>query len=366
MIDKSTLPAAVLQMALHVEHAASTAQHTAVTDLEAASNHNTAAVPVSHLHIPKCGGTSWALMLQHSAKYAHVGHDGLHPLPSPLPSPAPSPGGETCFRETGTVFRPRPGVVRTMMARSPHAHVYSQYLECRYSSWGHWATNSSAGLFHTLSMVDGFRAWLKHFDPTRWNPSHGDFGCYNPRSMQARALTCGGTGVGVDVHHVTSSTYVPDAHVREAIYKMRDHLEFVGLVELFPESWCLLLVRTLGTRPIPRSCNCLERVSIQVPTYSHGVPPHSVSSLPKDVLERIDALTTADTQLYVASMQRFLGEVVDVEERVFKPAGYRLLCDDRLEQLRRSTSYLNVSTNWVWARTNARTLTNAWSHHPKR
>ena len=80
-----------------------------------------------------------------------------------------------------------------MLFREPRAHVVSQYFECRDSEWargnkakwemlhGAFPRNSSK-----RDPYAGFKQWIRHFA----SGSQDDYGCYDPRDMQARYVTC--------------------------------------------------------------------------------------------------------------------------------------------------------------------------------
>lgn len=69
-----------------------------------------------------------------------------------------------------------------------------------------------------------------------------------------------------------------------------------------------------------------------------------IGQLPIDIVEQIDALTAADTKLYVAAAQRLLATLKGMQAAIRResPAweGFTLLCPARLERLMTKTSYL--------------------------
>lgn len=168
---------------------------------------------VVHLHIPKAAGFTWNRLLKDV--FGNVG------------------GGERCFE---AVYEGRAkGVTHTALFRSPRTHVLSQYVMCSFSDWGQTATHGRRlprpASTSAADIGDGFRRWVGFFG-SQWQPQDGHFNCYNPRSMQARALTCEGSTAAAQ--HGASQRRLPP--LPDAVANMH-RLEHVGLIELLPESW---------------------------------------------------------------------------------------------------------------------------------
>ena len=85
------------------------------------------------------------------------------------------------------------------MLRSPRAHVYSQFLQCKHDEWGLRVTNGT-GFPRSGLDTDGFARWIQHFRGGRWRRDGviDDFGCYNPHNMQAKPASS-------DAHHLRAS-----------------------------------------------------------------------------------------------------------------------------------------------------------------
>jgi hypothetical protein len=217
-------------------------------------------------------------------------------------------------------------------------------------------------------LIGGFRTWLRHFD-AGWVASQGDWHCYHPRSMQARAMTCS-LGKNTSTHHVlggSASNAFPDGNAAIRAMRAIDH---IGVVDLFYESWCVLL-HTVGTAPLPASCDCRHTPARRraaaafypsqpwdpVPLkrrdddttdhaadeihYDHSqpgeaIPPHSVASLPPDVLKLIDALTRADQALFRAGAVRLVAAAAAAEKETRVP----ILCPERFYDFLHSTRYI--------------------------
>lgn len=128
---------------------------------------------------------------------------------------------------------------------------------------------------------------------------------------------------------------------------------------------CVLL-HSVGTHPLPSSCDCRTRrdanarrratstfapeahpvgtrvdaltgeVHIDHARPGETIPPHSVASLPPDVLELIDALTQADQVVFAAAALRLISAAAAAERSV----GLPILCPERLEAFVNSTRYI--------------------------
>ena len=136
------------------------------------------------------------------------------------------------------------------------------------------------------------------------------------------------------------------------------HACHVGLIELFTESWCLLLWRA-GSVPLPASCDCRAREQAQqarqeqaltgaaerdgatdaVAIHSSSraddeqsspdraaLPRLTVDTLPPDVLATMDRLTPADRAVYHVAAVRVVRDLLGRR-------GVTLLCPAALEAL---------------------------------
>jgi hypothetical protein len=229
-----------------------------------------------------------------------------------------------------------------MMLRSPRAHVMSQFLECKYDWWGKLVTQNTT-FPRTLDDDLGFAVWLDHFWPPRAYECDcadmgdcdclraDDFNCYNPHNMQARSLTCTGTGP-YNSHHVAQDTgIVPSA--QEAVANL-GKIEWVGILELYDESLCLFFYKVEGR--LRDHCAC-EQNNPERHHDAHGVPPHNVEDQAKAVLDLVDRITAVDQVVYRAAAHRVVNELRVLE----KKAGVQILCPGRLEALQKSTHYMD-------------------------
>ncbi len=124
---------------------------------------------VCFYHIPKTGGDSFKYLLRDELKRRGRSFWSNEWCPT---------------RSNGT---------STMVFREPRSHVVSQYFECRDSEWAlgnrdKWATSHGAFPRNSTKRdpYAGFKQWIRHFA----NNGDDDFGCYDPRDMQARYVTC--------------------------------------------------------------------------------------------------------------------------------------------------------------------------------
>ena len=207
----------------------------------------------------------------------------------------------------------------TMVFREPRAHVVSQYFECRDSEWalGNRAKwEALHGAFPRNSTkrdpYAGFKKWIRHFA----TGSQDDFGCYDPRDMQARYVAC--SCERTCAHHLTQHHPTP-ARAAAGLAA----LDVVGVMEHFDASACLVM--DAAGLDLPDACFCDTPSSFTGARYhvAHGLARHSPRDLDQETLAAIDALTALDRHLYNAARRRFAKRVLAVEARL----GRRILCE---------------------------------------
>jgi len=338
------------------------------SDGDALSQHS--ATTVSHpyemhsyafMHIPKTGGTSFIrdlpVFLNMDIQEIKQNMKGF------------CDGCEHCLSD----FK---GKHVLTLFRRPRAHVYSQFLHCKYSRWGQDEVTKTTFRNDTLgddsapsrdTPTKGFRQWLLHFlndwepsrdlvrshraarsvrlrslshtqreiwlrstrDPNqRWlrgTPSvWGDqYNCYNPMNMQSRSLVCSAD----DVKKYPSSHFAvtrEDPPVAQGLKEVED-VFWAGINEHYVPSLCLLQYK-LG-KPLADGCDCGKRdefVRHKLHHIDHGLPKHSVS---RDVtmadLALIDELTKADHVIYKAALARFQRDIWEMQNTT----GIEIMCE---------------------------------------
>ena len=286
--------------------------------------------PVYFAHIPKCAGTSFTQDL------ADRGYQ------------LTQPSGERCFLD-GCGYAA--DALKLTLLRSPRAHVYSEYLECRYDGFGKRAT-AGTDFPRSGSAVDGFEAWLDHFlaeDGRRGLGEEGAFGCYNPHNMQARALTCHKqprSNPASDSLHRPSLAASLTPPLESALLTLSRLVDLAGVVEMYAETWCLLEMRLSGRLPRRCEADCAASEGIEDAATSsgsdghahvtHGVPPHDWRQLPARVVRKIDNLTAVDAPLYAAAASGFLAAIADAEAT----SGKTILCAARRRAFLADVDYL--------------------------
>jgi len=197
--------------------------------------------------------------------------------------------------------------------RAPRAHVYSQFLECKYDNWGKRVTKGTEFPRSKYDHSD-FSHWVSHFYNS-WNKEDDSsarvmteeaYHCYHPYNMQCRALSdnCN------TVHYLEpgEAQSVEDMEVN-AKNNMLD-ASFVGIVELYDASMCLFWIKSKQQDNIDDFCNPNRQDNEG--DVTHHVPPHSIDDIQDSVWHRVDAMTKYDSLLYYNGLVRFIQEFDDV------------------------------------------------------
>ena len=85
--------------------------------------------------------------------------------------------------------------------RDPYRHVLSQYMECKYDTWGQQVTRGTGfpGTHKMEEVLGGFEEWVRHFVKGKAIlGGRGAYNCYNPWNMQARYLSVKGVAHFID------------------------------------------------------------------------------------------------------------------------------------------------------------------------
>jgi len=262
----------------------------------------------SFVHIPKAGGYSFqqdvSAFLHHHFAYS-----------------------EFCFYKQW-----KTGGFHTSMFREPRTHVYSQFLECKYDSWGKQRTKPYSLFPKDDNMVDGMVKWVDYFlEADRGNNL---FGCYDPWNMQTRMMTCQGEYMhqinpqAKKQHVVHSNMGIKEPRVDIAIRNVQN-LDFFGVVEYYSESMCALYYLTKNQTIKPK-CLCTGKEQPQWHHEVHHVPKHSINDLPNSTLQKIDIMTKRDKELYHFVLEQFY-----LNMKKLRDEGKEFICKDKLEQIER-------------------------------
>ena len=255
-----------------------------------------------------------------------------------------APEKETCFGSAGQHVKedclaqlPASDFTMTLV-RNPREHVVSQYTQCRFIGL-HPRTPGSNGSDGGEFSEACFEEWLR--DAT---VSDDALGCYHPFNMQSRHFTCHKRPHLLH-NWEPGSSRVPD--VNAALHALA-RLEFVGVTDLYDESWCAMQTALGGA--LPADCTCSKIGQDPFRAFSkelwhtgevyerHGLKAHpSSSEMSPAVIELIDGATTVDRILYTNATARFLGELCALQ----RSSGTQLLCPERMDMLRNATQYID-------------------------
>lgn len=245
--------------------------------------------------------------------------------------------------------------------RSPRQHVFSLFAECKYDAWGKIMTNGTdfphSGTTPEADVRD-FRTWLNHFLDTATQPKQpvrtGCFGCYRASNYQSNALT----GTDEKPGHKNDTKAVLEPDVRRSV-QVYESMDWVALTDFFHESKCLfyhrlepktaqidIYLRDLCRCGQSSSSSSSSSTGVNDVHATHHANGHrsSMSDLPTDILESVDALTRVDKQLYKVALERFVQEIVWLETEL----GRQVLCDNVLEQWEPELEYLGISLTSIY------------------
>ena len=304
------------------------------------------------LHIPKTAVTSFLHDCQANVEGCHVEGEAYWSLQVQLPSLNTTSmvqiiNSEGCFAHGEELGRP----VATFI-REPRAHVVSQYYHCRLSPDHEYARSLMP---HTIDEWVGAWAQGRPQDKAAFATAPAcvkagvavPYCCYIPWDLQTQRLTCERANDNFtwtnDARVEDKKTWPKYAVLRPKRMERQMNLtfalenarkaHFVGIVEAYQESVCLFAARTSGVQSLPAFCDCendeawRQFHSVEDAHGDYETP--SPDSLPLEVLERIDEMTTIDRALYAAMVRRFLDEVRSVEQ----VSGRLIVCEGTRSRL---------------------------------
>ena len=141
-----------------------------------------------------------------------------------------------------------------VIVRSPVAQTVSQFLKCKYDTWGKRETRKSRFPRRTAGDVfGGLNVWLRHFTSRDGNDTISDnFRCYQPWNMQARYLGA----ESVTDHHYWYAESVSELRPSFARTKRAlDESGFVGIADFYSATMCLFHHHNTGNyRSFTCSC----------------------------------------------------------------------------------------------------------------
>ena len=122
----------------------------------------------SYIHVPKTAGDSFMTL---SSRH--------------MPTGSSLQGNE---EKSYSLTTPKSNPM-VLFLREPTEHVLSQFLECKYDSWGQKQTNGTAfpGLMNKDDTMAGFDEWIQHFlhhafHPKAQSPPYQNNSHYGPHS----------------------------------------------------------------------------------------------------------------------------------------------------------------------------------------
>jgi len=233
------------------------------------------------LHIPKCAGLSFSVDAKHYLPHLEY--------------------GEACYEDHNEQRM-------ITMLRNPRLHVLSQYFHCRTSpdhKFGHD--------FMPVTFPDWIDSWSTHLDEFEHFSSQ-PFCCYTPYNLMSARFTCG-RGISEEAAHFHPAS-------KQKLADKIANLTFVGLVEAYAESLCLLRIQE--TEEFPEECSCSDHVSSGTSQThkTHGSKRHSIGDYGEDVLKKVDKLTALDREIYELGKTRFFNDIRAAEQKYKK----KILC----------------------------------------
>ena len=138
-------------------------------------------------------------------------------------------------------------------------------------------------------------------------------------NTQAHALTCSKSRGSLGQHFRVLGAGGGDALAPklDAALSVLSQLEWVGVTDLYEPSLCLL--HYMANRSLPARCDCNTPARHLLPRLGHWVEQRSQRRLPSalaaDVLERLDAHTAVDAQVFAAALRLLLSRLRTVEEQ---------------------------------------------------
>lgn len=192
--------------------------------------------------------------------------------------------------------------------REPRAHVFSQYLECKYDNWGKEVT-AQTSFPHGKTDAEGFSAWIDHFHSS-WNQhddgvvklTNDNYNCYLPYNFQLRTFAKSCTKEPHNFNGTSSfQEELPD------VLRGLNTLDMLGITEYYGATMCMFWYYTKQAHIWQNECANNSTVKHQ--QIKHNVPPHNPDQLDSVTLTKVDELTRLDRIVYRFALYRFLENV---------------------------------------------------------
>lgn len=207
------------------------------------------------------------------------------------------------------------------MVREPLHHLLSIYTWCKTAPE---QGNRQKFAKQFPSFTQWVQDWHRHYNGStatdhQWRTEASRY-CHDPRNLQVTRFA------NTDEHEVCGSQGVNrHANLTLAMLNMQD-TDFMGIMEAYHESLCLLHVKALGQ--VPPDCHCEDKETFRnykhVAVDTHGTAEHHLDDIPNNVLREARYVTFQDRMLYRQAVYRFTQEVRKVEAE----HGVKILCWD--------------------------------------
>ena len=314
----------------------------------------------SFLHISKCGGVSWFQELRKL-----LPKDKLY---LSYPDGHPAEHGLYYQNNLMTWRYNETDYYKLVTFRSPRLHVYSQFRHCSFSDWGHMTTVRNGNGFprDDEDVMTNFHRWLDHFIniTTKSNniTSLDSFGCYHPVNLQSRFLTTNSVRPFIPTMDMNyfRDYWMPYPNYTEVEHNLHA-FDWVGLTDFFHESKCILYHRlvkgdhgimnetitTMITKYLDSTCTCSSSSSNSSAVLEQDVKFEHTTTYKRDsmlevsdeIVNKIDALTFIDQDLYRAALGKFIDDIISLEFEI----GRCVICDTVLETASLELAYLGIN-----------------------
>mmetsp|Transcript_2038 Transcript_2038/g.4274 ORF Transcript_2038/g.4274 Transcript_2038/m.4274 type:complete len:530 (+) Transcript_2038:116-1705(+) len=240
-----------------------------------------------HLHVPKVGGSSFR-----------------KDIPPIIPTSSELITAERCYYDGKAEAE-----YQMTLVRRPRKHVESQYFHC----------STSGSHQYGKDWMPQFHDWAAGWYWLRTEGKMSAFCCSSPVDMQSYRMTCPARSMSAG----RQKRRFLEVNITKAIVNLKE-MFFVGLLDAYDESICLLQARVRGE--LPRYCNCeVPELWDRRPHLTHRTHGTQGSrEIREDAWELVDSITAGDIKLYNAAVERFKLEVGIVEELY----GRKFLCKE--------------------------------------